>query len=192
MSIVATSLKKYQRRLKKKQKGSKNCAKLNAKIARIHQKVSDTRKDWHYKLSHFLCNGAGMLFVEDIDFRSWHRGMFSKHSADAGFGQFVTILQWVAWRRGLYFRRVDKNYTSQICPQCGMHTGKKQLDIRIHICNECQYTCSRDVAAAQIVMQRGISAVGQTVLENVCGLEAAGTNSNVSLAGTGRSRKPKK
>jgi putative transposase len=50
-----------------------------------------------------------------------------KAQCDAGFGQFITILQWVAWRRGLYFEKVDKNYTSQICPNCGTHTGKKQL-----------------------------------------------------------------
>jgi putative transposase len=192
LKTLHRKLKKYQRRLKKKQKGSKNRAKLNLKIARVHQKISDTRKDWHYKLSHSLCNGAGMLFVEDIDFRAWQRGMFSKHSADAGFGQFVSILQWVAWRRGLYFGKVDKNYSSQICPQCGTHTGKKQLSLRIHVCNECQYTCSRDVAAAQIVMQRGINAVGQAVLENVCELDAAGASGHTGLAGTGRSRKLKK
>ncbi len=98
----------------------------------------------------------------------------------------------MAWRRGLYFGKVDKNYTSQICPQCGMHTGKKQLDVRMHVCSECQYTCSRDVAAAQIVMQRGINAVGQTVSENACGLDAAGASGHKSLAGTGRSRKSNK
>jgi putative transposase len=192
LKTLHRKLKKYQRRLKKKQKGSKNRAKLNQKIARVHQKISDTRRDWHYKLSHSLCNGAGMLFVEDIDFRSWQRGMFSKHSADAGFGQFVTILQWVAWGRGLYFGKVDKNYTSQVCPQCGTHTGKKELGVRTHVCNECQYTCSRDVAAAQIIMQRGINAVGQTVLENACGDGLTGANGNVGLVKNQRSRKLKK
>ena len=57
-----------QRRLKNKQKGSNNRHQLNQKIARLHQRISDTRKDWHFKLAHHLCDGARMLFVEDINF----------------------------------------------------------------------------------------------------------------------------
>jgi putative transposase len=64
-----------------------------------------------------------MIFVEDINFVSWQRGMLSKQSADAGFGQFVNILQWVCWKSDTYFAKVDKDGTSQICPNCGEHTG---------------------------------------------------------------------
>jgi putative transposase len=53
----------------------------------------------------------------------------------------------------------------------------------------CQYTCSRDVAAAQIVMQRGLSAIGQIVLENACRDGLAGANGNASLVKNLRSRK---
>ncbi len=134
------------------------------------------------------------MFVEDIDFRSWARGMLSKHSADSGFGQFVNILQWVCFKRGVFFAKVDKNYTSQQCPECGTHTGKKELGERIHSCPVCLYTVSRDVAAAQVIRNRGVSGLGHSleVKETVCGLDAAGINGNVSLAGTGRSRKLKK
>lgn len=62
------------------------------------------------KLAHHLCNGAGMIFmifVEDINFVSWQRGMLSKHSADVGFGQFVNILEWVCFRRDVYFAKVN-------------------------------------------------------------------------------------
>jgi len=92
LKSLQRKLKLLQRRLKNKQKGSNNRHKLNRKIARLHQRISDTRKDWHFKLAHRLCDGAGMIFVEDIDFRSWQRGMLSKDAADAGFGQFVNIL----------------------------------------------------------------------------------------------------
>ncbi len=57
-----------QRRLKHKKKGSNNRHKLNRKIARLHQRISDTRKDWHFKLAHRLCDDSGMIFIEDIDF----------------------------------------------------------------------------------------------------------------------------
>ena len=170
-------LKLLQRRLKHKKKGSNNRRKLNQKIARLHQRISDTRKDWHFKLAHKLCDsealatpgasGAGMIFVEDIDFRIWAKGLFSKHSLDAGFGQFVEILKFVCWKRGVYFGKVDKDYTSQVCPQCDTHTGKKGLRIRIHECPECGYTVHRDVATAQVVRNRGIFTVSQVELSGV-------------------------
>ncbi len=171
-------LKLLQRRLKTKQKGSNNRHKLNRKIARLHQRVSDTRKDWHFKLAHKLCDGAGMIFVEDIDFRVWAKGMFGKHTLDEGFGQFTSILQWVCWKRGVYFALVDKDYTSQLCPQCNSHTGKKELSVRIHECPECGYTTHRDVAAAQVIRNRGLSGVGRILdnSENACGDGLAGAD----------------
>jgi len=57
-----------------------------------------------------------MIFVEDINFVSWQRGMLWEHSADAGFGQFVNILEWVCFRRDVYFAKVNKDGTSQTCP----------------------------------------------------------------------------
>ena len=98
-------------------------------------------------------------FVEDINFVNWQRGMLSKHSADAGFGQFVKILEWVCFRRDVYFAKVNKDGTSQTCPNCGAHTGKKTLDIRFHHCNECGYTTTRDVAASQEIRNRGLNAL---------------------------------
>ena len=189
LKTLQYKLKLLSRRLRNKPSGSNNRHKLNQKIARLHQRISDTRKDWHFKLSHQLVQDAGMIFVEDINFVSWQRGMLSKHSADAGFGQFVNILQWVCWKTDTYFAKVNKNGTSQTCPNCGAHTGKKALDVRIHHCIECNYTTTRDVAASQEVRNRGIKAVGQIVSENVCGLDATGSIGNGILVGTGRGRK---
>ncbi|MGK7925972.1 MAG: RNA-guided endonuclease InsQ/TnpB family protein [Spirulina sp.] len=170
LNTLQRKIQLLQRRLKKKKKGSKNRRKLNQKIARLHQKISDARQDWHFKLAHHLCDGAGMIFVEDINFVSWQRGMLSKHAADAGFGQFVTILAWVCWKRDVYFVKVNKDGTSQECPQCGAHTGKKTLDVRVYSCPECGYVTSRDVAAAQVIRNRGVSEVGQVldINQNAC------------------------
>ncbi|MEB3220269.1 MAG: transposase [Nostocales cyanobacterium 94392] len=114
--------------------------------------------------------------------------MLSKHSADAGFGQFVSILEWVCFRLNVYFAKVNKDGTSQTCPNCGTHTGKKTLDIRFHHCNECGYKTTRNVASSQEIRNRGIAAVGQTVVENVCGLEAVVRIGHDALVGTERSR----
>jgi putative transposase len=180
-------LKLLQRRLKHKEKGSNNRHKLNRKIARLHQRIADTRKDWHFKLAHKLCDDAGMIFVEDIDFGTWAKGMLGKHTLDAGFGQFVSVLQWVCWKRGVYFAKVNKDYTSQVCPQCDTHTGKKELKDRLHVCHNCGYTTHRDVAAAQVIRNRGVTALGRSVEENACGDGLTGTGS--SLVKSQRSRK---
>ena len=100
--------------------------------------------------------------------------MLSSHSTDAGFGQFVTILKWVAWKTDTYFAKVDKNGTSQTCPNCGTHTGKKALDIRVHFCPECGYITSRDIASSEVVRNRGVTALGHSVEKNVCGDGLAG------------------
>ena len=176
-----------QRRLKHKRKGSNNRHKLTRKIARLYQRIADTRKDWHFKLAHQLCDDAGMLFVEDINFRSWAKGMLGKHTLDAGFGQFVSILQWVCWKRGVYFDKVNQDYTSQVCPQCDTHTGKKELSDRLHVCHECGYTTHRDVASAQVIRNRGISGLGRSLEENACGDGLTGTGN--SLVKNPRSRK---
>jgi len=188
-------LKLLQHRLKNKQKGcgrhchfpagiefqqgrqSNNRQKLNQKIARLHQRISDVRKDWHFKLAHRLCDGVGMIFVEDINFRTWQRGILSKHSADAGFGQFVNIVQWVCWKRDVYLAKVNKDGTSQECSQCGAHTGKKTLDVRVHHCPECGYTSSRDVVSAEVIRNRGLSDLGQglDIKEIACGGDLTGT-----------------
>jgi putative transposase len=184
-------LKLLQRRLKNKQKGSNNRHKLNKKIARLHQRVTDTRKDWQFKLAHEIVKDAGMIFVEDIDFRVWAKGMFCKHTLDASFGQFVKILEWVCWKQGAYFGKVNKDYTSQVCPSCDTHTGKKSLDNRVHSCHECGYTTHRDVAAAQVIRNRGLSAEGRSVdiKEVACGGGLTGTGN--SLVKSQRDRKKK-
>ena len=156
-------LKSLQRKLKNKQKGSNNWHRLNQKIARLYQKISDTRTDWQFKLSHHLCDRAGGIFVEDINFKAWAKGLFGKHTLDAAYGQFFNILSYTCWKRGVYFAKVDKNYSSQTCPNCQTHTGKKDLSERVHSCSNCGYTTNRDVAAAQVLCQRGLVAVGQPV-----------------------------
>jgi putative transposase len=191
LSTEHRKLKLLQRRLKNKKKGSNNRHKLNRKIARLHQRVTDTRKDWQFKLAHEIVKDAGMVFVEDIDFRVWAKGMFCKHTLDAGFGQFISILSWVCWKQGVYFEKVNKDYTSQVCPNCDTHTGKKTLDNRVHNCQSCGYTTHRDVAAAQVIRNRGLSAEGRSVdiKEIACGGGLAGTGN--SLVKSLRDRKKK-
>jgi len=69
-----------QRRLRNKNKGSNRWKKLQHRIALLHEAVANRRKDYHFKLAHQLCDGVGMIFVEDINFTAWSRGLFCKQS----------------------------------------------------------------------------------------------------------------
>ena len=174
-------LKILQRRLKKKIKGSNNWLKLQGRIARFHEKVANTRKDWHFNLAHYLCDQADNIFVENINFKSWSKGLFCKQSLDSGIGGFINeILPFVCWKRGKYYLKVDKNGTSQECSSCGVSTGKKELGERIHVCQFCSHTESRDTNSAKIIRDRGIAAVGHIVREKACGVGLAGIWTTVS------------
>lgn len=100
-----------------------------------------------------------MIFVEDINFKVSAKGFLSKSMLDGAFGQFRDILSWVCWKRGKYFAQVDHKLTSQICPKCQTHTGKKPLSVRVHECRECGYRTARDHASAEVILQRGLAVV---------------------------------
>ncbi|MEG4303175.1 transposase [Microcoleus sp. D3_18a_C4] len=154
-------LKLLQRQLKRKKKGSRKFRQIDRQIAKHHEYISNSRKDFHFKTAHHLCNWAQTIFAEDLNLKAMSAGMMSKHTLDAGFGQFLNILGHVCFKRGAYFAKVDPNRTSQTCPLCQTHTGKKELSERVHRCQTCGYETNRDVAAAQVVLQRGYTAVGQ-------------------------------
>ncbi|MCF4965957.1 RNA-guided endonuclease InsQ/TnpB family protein [Nostoc sp. CMAA1605] len=156
-------LKLLQQCVSRKRLGSNNWRKAQARVQKLYEYVANCRKDWHRKLSHQICKDAGMVFVEDLNLVGLSRGILGKHFLDAGFGQFFSILEQTCFKRGVYFQKVDSRKTSQICPSCGVETGKKELSQRTHVCSNCGYTTDRDVAAAQVVLVRGLAAVGHTV-----------------------------
>lgn len=168
-NVLSGKLKLLQRRLKTKQKGSANWLKLQNKIARVHQRIADARKDWHFKLAHQLCNQSGSIFAEDLDFRIMAKGFLSQHMLDAGLGQFTNQrLPWVCFKRDVFYGRVDARGTSQECPDCGAEV-RKDLSTRVHNCPSCGSIKPRDIAAAQVICTRG-----QRGMENACGVEVTG------------------
>jgi putative transposase len=191
-------LKLLQSRLSRKQRRSKNYEKQRLKVARLHHQIDNTRKDFHFKQAHALCDAGDMVFMEDLDYRTVAQGMLGKHMLDAAFGQFRSIVKYVCWKRGKFFGEVDARGTSQECPECGGEV-KKDLSVRVHNCPHCGYKTDRDVAAGQNIRNRGIkliSTVGQTGIESACADELPGTGENqsrqVSKSRKGATRKPKK
>ncbi|BBA80290.1 transposase IS605 OrfB [cyanobacterium endosymbiont of Rhopalodia gibberula] len=129
-------IKLLQLRLRNKQTGYNNSYKLYQKIAQLYRRISDTRKNWHFKLVPHFCDQAQSAFIENIDFRSWGRRILSKDSLEDGFKRAVTILKLVAWKRYVFIAEIDKNLISQIYINYGFHTGKKTFDVRKHNCFE--------------------------------------------------------
>jgi putative transposase len=193
---MQSKLKLLQRRLSRKQKRSKNYEKQRIKVARMHHTINNTRKDFHFKQAHALCESADTIFMEDLDFTVMAKGFLGKHMLDGGFGQFRSITKYVCWKLGKFFGEVNSRGTSQECPECGV-TVKKGLAVRVHQCPECGYTTDRDVASGQVIRNRGIdliSTVGHTGKETVCAGDLAGAekSSQVPKSRQGITRKSKK
>ena len=162
---LQSRLKVLQRKASRKKKRSthgtpsKNLERAQLKVAKLHHQIANTRKNFHFQISHLLCDQADMIFVEDINFKMTARGFLGKEMLDGGFGQFRDLLSWVCWKRGKYFAQVDHKYTSRICPECGTHTGKKELNQRQHNCPECGYSTTRDHASGRVILQRGLEGI---------------------------------
>ena len=173
---LQSRLKVLQRRLSRKQKRSKNYEKQRLKVAQMHHTIDNTRKDFHFKQAHELCDGAGMVFMEDLDYTVTAKGMFGKQMLDAAFGQFRSITKYVCWKRGVFFAEVNARGTSQECPECGVEV-RKDLSVRVHHCPSCNYTTDRDVASGQVIRNRGLELVstpGLGGMETVCAADLPG------------------
>ncbi len=141
-------------------------------LLRFHEKVSNARRDWLFKLAHHLCDQTDNIFIENINYKSWSKGLFRKQSLDSAIGSFMNeILPMICWKRNKFYLKVDKDYSSQECPNCRLFTGKKTLNQRFHKCRYCNIELDRDIASSLILKQRGKTAVGQPVgyQEIACG-----------------------
>ena len=168
-------LKELSRAASKKRKGSRRWRIAMHRVARHHERLSNARKDFHFKTAHHLCDQAQTVVVESLNVQGLARSSLSKQVLDAAWNQFVSILRWVGLKRGACIEKVDARGTSQQCPQCGaaMH---KDLSVRLHDCPECGYTADRDVAAAQVVLGRG------TIQRPGWALEKLGEGTNHEVA----------
>ena len=160
----AKRLAMLQRRLSKKQKGSKNRAKARTKVARIHAKIADCRLDNLHKLSRKLINENQVVCVESLKVKNMIRNpKLSKAIADAGWGELVRQLKYKAEWSGRTVVAIDQFFPStKRCSGCGYTLPKLALNVRSWVCPECGANHDRDVNAA-----KNIKAVGLTAL--ACG-----------------------
>jgi putative transposase len=145
-------LKKAQRELSRKQKGSKNREKARLKVARAHAQVADARREFHHQLSTKLIRDNQAIGVEDLAVKGLARTRLAKSVHDAGWAQFVHMLQYKAVRYGRTVVKIGRfTPTSQVCSQCGAKDGPKPLHVRTWTCAACGAVHDRDHNAAKNV-----------------------------------------
>ena len=149
-------LKSAQRRVSRRKKGSTRRKKAIKKLGSQHKKVSDARKDFHFKVAKTLLNKYDVVAVEKLNINGLAKTRLGKSVNDAGWGQFINILSNKAENAGLKVIAVNPNGTSQECSSCG-HKVKKPLSQRMHNCPVCHASLCRDLNAAINIKNRGAS-----------------------------------
>ena len=160
-------LVKLQRRLAKKQKGSKNRIKAACKVARLHAKTADARKDFLHKLSTRLVNENQVIAVESLAVANMKRNhCLAKSISDAGWAEFVRQLEYKAHWYGRELVGIDRWYpSSKRCADCGDTRVNMPLKVREWSCPQCGSTHDRDINAARNILAAGlaVSALGESV-----------------------------
>jgi putative transposase len=149
------SLKRQQRRISSKKKGSRNRRKAINKLARKYLKVSRQRRDFVVKTARALIQSSDLVVYEDLKIKNLVKNHhLAKSISDASWSLFVEWLEYFAKIYSVPIRAVAPYYTSQICSGCQLIV-KKSLSTRTHQCG-CGVELHRDWNAAKNILAKGI------------------------------------
>ena len=167
------ALRRSQRNMDRKEKGSRNHEKARRKLARQHVKVADARRDFHHQLSTRLVRENQVVAVETLNIAALGRSNLAKSLADAGWGQFTSMLRYKTAMAQRTLVKVDRWYpSSQLRSGCGARSGPKGwtgLQLRAWTCFLCAIVHDRDVNAAKNILAAGraVTACGPGVRPGV-------------------------
>jgi len=152
-------LAKEQRKLSHKVKGSKNWNKQRIKVARIHEKISNTRKDYLHKISHKLVNENQVIVSEDLAVSNMVKNHnLAKAISDCGWYELTRQLKYKSeWNNRQYIKIGRFTKSSQPCNVCGyINTDTKDLSVREWTCPVCGTVHDRDINAAINILNEGL------------------------------------
>ncbi len=153
-------LAKSQRKLSRLEKGTPERRKQRKIVARIHEKISNKRKDFIYKLANNLTNTYGTIVFEDLNVKNMMKNhCLAKSIGDAAWNLLISTTVNKAEEAGCTVVLVNPKQTSQICSQCGQIV-KKTLSDRIHSCPYCGLNMNRDLNASINIMRLGLQSLG--------------------------------
>lgn len=152
-------LKRLQRSLSRKQKGSANRNKARLKVARLHERISNQRRDGIQKATTDLIRQYDTICIEDLNVSGMEKNHhLAKAVADASMSEVRRELDYKAFWNGRTISVIDRFYpSSQLCSSCGYQNPKtKDLSVRSWVCPQCGAEHDRDVNAAKNILQEGL------------------------------------
>lgn len=152
----ADAIKKANRNLSRKVKGSNNFKKAKNALARLHKRVANQRKNFHWQLANKLCGEYATICLENLNLKGMQR-LYGRKISDLGFYSFLQKLEYIASKTGTQIIKVDRSYaSSQLCSSCGYQNPEtKNLKIREWTCPSCGKVHDRDRNAAINILNEG-------------------------------------
>ena len=157
--LAEKKLKREQRKLSMMEKGSSNRKKQRIKVARLHEKIANQRKDFLHKQSRQIANEYDCVCIENLDMKAMSQALnFGKSVSDNGWGMFTVFLKYKLEESGKKLIKVDRFFaSSQICSCCGYKNAEtKNLSVREWDCPECGTHHDRDTNAAVNIKNEGM------------------------------------
>ncbi len=152
------NLKRKQQKLARKQKGSKSRNKYRKVVAKVYERVSNSRQDFLHKLSYKLVSDSQAVIVENLHVKGMVRNPnLAKAISDCGWGTFTNFLAYKLERKGAKLIEIDRWFpSSKLCSNCFYQMGDLPLDVREWICPHCGTHHDRDGNAAINIRAEGI------------------------------------
>jgi putative transposase len=143
------------RQLARKLAGSQRHKRARQQLAKHSADIANQRQDYQFKLAHQLCDDYDVLYFEDLNIAAMKR-LWGRKVSDLGFAQFMSIVEWVAFKRGKTLVKIDRfATTTQVCSACGM---RQALGLGDRVLNcDCGLSIDRDHNAALNIKTIGAS-----------------------------------
>jgi len=149
-------LRRVQRSLSRKRRGSRNREKARLRVASACERVANRRRDYAYKTARSIVDRYERVYVEDLKIVNMVKDRrLGKSIGDAGWGMLRNALTYMAKMSEGVTAFVNPRDTSQLCSGCGERV-EKDLAVRVHVCPYCGLVLDRDVNAARNILRKGI------------------------------------
>lgn len=151
---------KANRQLSRKKKDSQHRRRAKQHLARVHKRVANQRKAFHWDMAQELCTQYDFIALETLNLQGM-KALWGCKVSDLGFTSFLDILHHVAGKTGTVVHHIDKWFPStKLCSACGCINKDITLRDRVWVCPDCGTTHRRDVNAAVNIFREGASSHG--------------------------------